>query len=264
LADTAVQPGDLSTVATTGSAADLVGVLGTAQLPPLAINTVNVVANQTAMLALSAQRGDMAVRQDNGRTYVLSSDSPTTLADWKEVLAAGQVQSVAGKTGVVTLAKSDVGLDAVDNTSDINKPISTATQSALDLKVNANNVTVTSAGITDATAVGKQVLTAADASTALAAIGAATSAQGAEADTALQSDDVSTVAITNSYVDLDNRPERLVCDASTGVWPTRSSTTQQTLWDSIRRSKSIGSSVIPPSGAGGAVEDDNWVTWVTS
>ncbi len=44
------------------------------------------------------------------------------------------VDSVAGKTGVVTLAKADVGLNQVDNTSDANKPISTATQTALNTK----------------------------------------------------------------------------------------------------------------------------------
>lgn len=47
---------------------------------------------------------------------------------------AGAVDSVAGKTGVVTLVKADVGLTNVDNTSDLNKPISTARQSALGLK----------------------------------------------------------------------------------------------------------------------------------
>lgn len=44
------------------------------------------------------------------------------------------VTSVAGKTGAVTLVKGDVGLGNVDNTSDANKPISTATQAALDLR----------------------------------------------------------------------------------------------------------------------------------
>lgn len=44
------------------------------------------------------------------------------------------VTSVAGKTGAVTLAKSDVGLGNVDNTSDLAKPVSTATQTALDTK----------------------------------------------------------------------------------------------------------------------------------
>ena len=48
--------------------------------------------------------------------------------------AAAPVQSVAGRTGAVTLTKSDVGLANVDNTSDAAKPISTATQTALDGK----------------------------------------------------------------------------------------------------------------------------------
>ena len=38
-------------------------------------------------------------------------------------------------TGPITLTKSDVGLNAVDNTSDLNKPISSDTQKALDGKV---------------------------------------------------------------------------------------------------------------------------------
>lgn len=42
------------------------------------------------------------------------------------------VASVAGKTGVVVLVKADVGLDLVDNTSDLNKPVSTAQQAAND------------------------------------------------------------------------------------------------------------------------------------
>jgi hypothetical protein len=48
--------------------------------------------------------------------------------------AAAPVQSVAGRTGAVTLTKSDVGLANVDNTSDVNKPVSSATQTALNLK----------------------------------------------------------------------------------------------------------------------------------
>jgi hypothetical protein len=45
------------------------------------------------------------------------------------------VQSVAGKTGVVTLVKGDVGLANVDNTADTAKPVSTAQQAALDAKL---------------------------------------------------------------------------------------------------------------------------------
>lgn len=39
-------------------------------------------------------------------------------------------------TGDVTVTKGDVGLSNVDNTSDMNKPVSTATQAALDAKLN--------------------------------------------------------------------------------------------------------------------------------
>lgn len=48
--------------------------------------------------------------------------------------AGAPVQSVAGKTGAVTLVKGDVGLANVDDTPDLAKPISTATQTALDGK----------------------------------------------------------------------------------------------------------------------------------
>lgn len=48
--------------------------------------------------------------------------------------SAAPVSSVAGKTGVVTLTKSDVSLGSVDNTSDVSKPVSTAVQTALDGK----------------------------------------------------------------------------------------------------------------------------------
>jgi hypothetical protein len=53
------------------------------------------------------------------------------------------VDSVAGKTGVVTLVKGDVGLSNVDNTSDSAKPISTAGQTALNLKANLASPTFT-------------------------------------------------------------------------------------------------------------------------
>ena len=57
------------------------------------------------------------------------------------------VDSVAGKTGTVTLVKGDVGLANVDNTSDAAKPVSTATQTALDGKA-ATSHTHTIANVT--------------------------------------------------------------------------------------------------------------------
>ena len=48
------------------------------------------------------------------------------------------VTSVAGKTGAVTLNRTDVGLPNVDDTSDSDKPVSTPQQAALNLKLNAD------------------------------------------------------------------------------------------------------------------------------
>lgn len=48
-----------------------------------------------------------------------------------------KVNTTSDKNINLTLNKSDVGLSNVDNTSDLNKPISTATQTALNLKANS-------------------------------------------------------------------------------------------------------------------------------
>ena len=68
------------------------------------------------------------------------TNKPTTSTltnDANFITSAGApVQSVAGRTGAITLVKADVGLGNVDNTSDANKPVSTATATALSGKEN--------------------------------------------------------------------------------------------------------------------------------
>ena len=64
-----------------------------------------------------------------------NASNPAGYVNAAGAAAAAPVQSVAGKTGTVTLVKADVGLSNVDNTSDLNKPISTATQTALNTKL---------------------------------------------------------------------------------------------------------------------------------
>jgi len=56
-----------------------------------------------------------------------------TVADSTKVPTTRTVNGLALSANI-TLAKGDIGLGNVDNTSDVNKPISTATQAALDLK----------------------------------------------------------------------------------------------------------------------------------
>jgi hypothetical protein len=74
---------------------------------------------------------------DGGLSQISFTSADNTKLD---NIAAGAevnvVDSVAGKTGVVSLVKADVGLNNVNNTSDANKPVSTEQQTALDLKAN--------------------------------------------------------------------------------------------------------------------------------
>jgi hypothetical protein len=72
--------------------------------------------------------GPSAVSADDGNIAVLGSDD---LIYVPESSGGGAVDSVAGKTGVVVLEKADVGLGNVDNTADADKPVSTATATAL-------------------------------------------------------------------------------------------------------------------------------------
>ena len=72
-----------------------------------------------------------------------SNTNPSNFINVAQAAAAAPVQSVAGRTGNVVLTKTDVGLANVDNTSDLNKPISTATQTALNLKANIAGDTFT-------------------------------------------------------------------------------------------------------------------------
>ena len=63
----------------------------------------------------------------------------TKLAGIQSGAQVNAVSSVSGKTGAVTLAKGDVGLGNADNTSDVNKPVSTAQQTALNGKANTTH-----------------------------------------------------------------------------------------------------------------------------
>jgi len=115
------------------------GKLSVAILPAVAITETFVVTSNAEMLALTAQIGDVAVMNDpdNYGSFILMAEPASTLSNWQKLLTpTSPVTSVAGRIGDIILTKADVGLDDVDNTSDLNKPISTATQTALDDKMN--------------------------------------------------------------------------------------------------------------------------------
>jgi hypothetical protein len=78
----------------------------------------------------------------------LGADGTIVLTDARGGVATVAVTSVNGHTGaVVVVTKADVGLGNVDNVSDANKPVSSATQTALNLKANtASLATVATTG----------------------------------------------------------------------------------------------------------------------
>ncbi|RWB08771.1 MAG: hypothetical protein EOQ39_18840 [Mesorhizobium sp.] len=96
------------------------GLLDTSILPSIAITDVFTVATQAAMLALTAQKGDIAIRSDLNKSFALSTNSPTTLADWKELLTPTDVVlSVAGLTGAISAAalKTAIAITVADITN---------------------------------------------------------------------------------------------------------------------------------------------------
>jgi hypothetical protein len=81
------------------------GLVPTHHLPALAITTTQVVNSQSAMLALTAQTGDVAVRTDVNKSFILTATPASTLGNWQELLSPSDaVLSVDGSTGAVNLS----------------------------------------------------------------------------------------------------------------------------------------------------------------
>jgi len=102
--DTGISSGDVPVL-------DANGKLSTSILPALAITDTFVVSSEAAMLALTAQVGDIAVRTDLNKSFILQTAGASTLANWQELLTpTDAVQSVNGHTGAVTLTQADLNI----------------------------------------------------------------------------------------------------------------------------------------------------------
>lgn len=132
---------------------DVNGKVATAQLPEAVLGAVkyqggwNASTNSPAIpAASSANLGWYRIVTTAGTTAI-DGVSDWQVGDWivsngtkwDKVDSSDQVNSVNGKQGTVVLVKADVGLANADNTSDLNKPISTATQTALNGKANTSH-----------------------------------------------------------------------------------------------------------------------------
>ena len=130
---------DKEAIANKGVANGYAGLDATGKVPasqlPSYVDDVLEFANLAGFPG-TGEAGKIYVAIDTNKTYRWSGSAYI-------YITSGAVDSVAGKTGVVTLVKGDVGLGNVDNTSDANKPVSTAQQTSLDLKANAASPSTT-------------------------------------------------------------------------------------------------------------------------
>jgi hypothetical protein len=111
-------------------------------------DTTNVhgIADTAALATKTYADGKASDAQSAAATALSNHEADTTnihgIAD-TAALATKTYADSAVSTAVSALTKSSVGLANVDNTSDVNKPVSTATQTALDLKAPKANPTFT-------------------------------------------------------------------------------------------------------------------------
>jgi len=138
---------------------DATGKIPSNQIPAISFSSVDVLPLSSDMTSLSsAVVGSIAIITGNGKNYVLAQTPASVLSNWKELNSSpSPVQSVNSKIGNITLTQTDIGLPNVDNTTDLLKPLSTATINALSLKEDiankSNDGTLSGASITKYTTV---------------------------------------------------------------------------------------------------------------
>ena len=99
---------------------DASGKIPVSALPDLAISDTFVVASQAEMLALVAQRGDIAIRSDINDDFILRGNDPTVLANWQKFLHPSSqnngIVTINNKSGsAVMLNAADVPFQATGN-----------------------------------------------------------------------------------------------------------------------------------------------------
>jgi hypothetical protein len=133
---------------------DTTDVHGIANTSLLATTTdITTHSNDTTSVHGIADTADLATKSyaDTAAANAVSTSLGTHEADTLSVHGIADTSLLVTTTGTQTLSnktittpagltKNDVGLGNVDNTSDLNKPVSTATQTALDLKASISAI----------------------------------------------------------------------------------------------------------------------------
>ena len=135
--------GDYVLTSTLGQNGGVATLDGSGKLTSSQIPNIDEISQEAVNNALVAGIGLDKTYNDNANTITLDIDSTVVTLDGSQTLTNKTITSPSG------LVKGDVGLGNVDNTSDANKPVSTATQTALDLKANLAAPTFTGTTTTD-------------------------------------------------------------------------------------------------------------------
>jgi hypothetical protein len=125
------------------------------------------------------------------------------IADTSLLVTTTGTQTLTNKTitSPAGLVKADVGLGDVDNTSDVNKPISTATQTALNLKANLDSPTFTGTVTLPANTISQLMM--GDDSVGTNELGGLSVTTEKIANEAVTTEKIATGAVTKSMVGLD-------------------------------------------------------------
>jgi hypothetical protein len=123
------------------------GKLISNQLPAIAITDTYVINTQAAMLALTAETGDVAIRTDLNKSYILQGATASVLGNWQELLSpTGGATSVFGRTGSVVANAGDYNTSQVTEIGNLYYT---------DARVNANaNVSANTAARHNAVTIG--------------------------------------------------------------------------------------------------------------
>jgi hypothetical protein len=144
------------------------GKISSSQLPALAITDTFVVGSQAAMLALTVEVGDVAVRTDLEETFILRVDGGTVLGNWTLLeTPTDAVASVFGRSGVVTAQANDYTWNQINkstsslanlttrNYSDLqNTPTTITNTQASDITANNSKLTNNNLGVSEPYTVG--------------------------------------------------------------------------------------------------------------
>jgi len=72
------------------------GKLTPSQIPAIAITDTFVVATEEAMLALDCETGDICIRTDENKTYILQGTDPSVLSHWQQLQVPTNYADTAG------------------------------------------------------------------------------------------------------------------------------------------------------------------------